>query len=287
MKSTKIQWCDSTVNPTSGCDGCELWNPATETFDCYAGNLHEGRWAKSLALTHPEKYSSDFKEVRLIPGRVKNACKWKDLRGVERPGKPWIPKDMPRLIFISDMADALSRDVPFEFLLEEIVIPIASSPHVGMWLTKQAKRLHQFSDWLTDQSIEWPANLWIGTSVTSNKTLWRLEHLVSVPAARRFVSYEPAWEFIDWRNVNAFRFMDMLIMGGASKQRKTDFVKPADLSWWTHTIAACRQRDVKPFVKQLGSKPVQSGLGINLRDSHGGNWTEWPEDLRIREFPEP
>ena len=25
-KTTKIQWCDSTVNPTMGCDGCELWN---------------------------------------------------------------------------------------------------------------------------------------------------------------------------------------------------------------------------------------------------------------------
>ena len=22
---TKIQWCDSTVNPTMGCDGCEIW----------------------------------------------------------------------------------------------------------------------------------------------------------------------------------------------------------------------------------------------------------------------
>ncbi|HEV2211076.1 MAG TPA: hypothetical protein VG167_20075 [Verrucomicrobiae bacterium] len=25
MKSTKIQWCHSTVNPVMGCDGCELW----------------------------------------------------------------------------------------------------------------------------------------------------------------------------------------------------------------------------------------------------------------------
>ena len=23
---TKIQWCDSTANPTMGCDGCELWS---------------------------------------------------------------------------------------------------------------------------------------------------------------------------------------------------------------------------------------------------------------------
>jgi hypothetical protein len=30
MKNTKIQWCDSTINPVMGCDGCELWpSPAT------------------------------------------------------------------------------------------------------------------------------------------------------------------------------------------------------------------------------------------------------------------
>ena len=31
MKSTKIQWCDSTVNPVMGCNGCELW-PTPETI---------------------------------------------------------------------------------------------------------------------------------------------------------------------------------------------------------------------------------------------------------------
>jgi hypothetical protein len=25
-ETTGIQWVDGTVNPTMGCDGCELWN---------------------------------------------------------------------------------------------------------------------------------------------------------------------------------------------------------------------------------------------------------------------
>jgi hypothetical protein len=25
MKDSPIQWCDHTVNPVMGCDGCELW----------------------------------------------------------------------------------------------------------------------------------------------------------------------------------------------------------------------------------------------------------------------
>ena len=37
-RDTKIQWCDSTCNPTMGCDGCELWNKQRKS--CYAGVLH-------------------------------------------------------------------------------------------------------------------------------------------------------------------------------------------------------------------------------------------------------
>lgn len=29
-KNTKIQWCDSTINPVMGCGGCELFPPPTE-----------------------------------------------------------------------------------------------------------------------------------------------------------------------------------------------------------------------------------------------------------------
>jgi protein gp37 len=48
------------------------------------------------------------------------------------------------------------------------------------------------------------------------------------------------------------------------------------------------------FVKQLGAKPVAghvvfnghaNGINLSLRDRKGGNWDEWPADLRIREFP--
>lgn len=299
MKETTIQWCDSTINPTSGCDGCELWNPATGKFDCYAGNLHEGRWAGSLAVSHPEKYSPNFKDVRLIPGRVKAAVRWKDLRGVERPDKPWIPKEMPRLIFISDMADALSRAVPFEFLLEEIVNPIAGSPHIGMWLTKQAKRLEEFGDWLADQGVDWPKNLWPGVSVTSNKTLWRLKHLRSVwTEGPRFVSYEPAFEFVDWRA--NLEDIDMLIMGGASRQRQSDAPHPANLNWWRQSLGACAKHLAAPFIKQLGTWPYEEDVYtpsdslepervtkfLHLKDSHGGEWDEWPDDLKVREFPQ-
>jgi protein gp37 len=190
---TEISWCDSTVNPTSGCDGCELWVPGKKG-PCYAGNLHEKRLAKSL----PQLYAPDFTEVRLIPGRMAKAARWSDLTGTNRPDKPWFGGG-PRVIFIGDMGDTLSKAVPFQFLRTEI-IDVVDSPagrrHVWMWLTKQAARLAEFSAWLLAQDIGWPDNLWPGTSVTRQATLGRAEHLERVGNGdtTRFLSCEPLRE---------------------------------------------------------------------------------------------
>jgi len=108
-KTTEIQWCDSTVNPTTGCDGCELWSehgPRT----CYAGILHEGRMAKAL----PDLYDKDFTQVRLAKGRMVKAAAWSDLAGTDRPDKPWL-NGMPRTIFVGDMGDILSRTISYDY----------------------------------------------------------------------------------------------------------------------------------------------------------------------------
>ena len=66
-KRTPIQWCDSTVNPTMGCDGCELWND--ERASCYSGVLHE-RWGATN-----KGYAPAFETVTEFPGRCAAAAK--------------------------------------------------------------------------------------------------------------------------------------------------------------------------------------------------------------------
>ena len=99
---TKIQWCDGTVNPTMGCDGCEIWSSQIKT--CYAGILH----TRFGGVT--PGYSPSFDEVTLFPGRMAEAAGWSDLSGKTRKDKPWL-NGMPRLTFVSDMSDALSKIV--------------------------------------------------------------------------------------------------------------------------------------------------------------------------------
>ncbi|MCC7139795.1 MAG: hypothetical protein IT460_15335 [Planctomycetes bacterium] len=49
----------------------------------------------------------------------------------------------------------------------------------------------------------------------------------------------------------------------------------------------CREAGVPCFVKQLGARLSFHGIGvITPKHPKGGDPTEWPSDLRVREFPE-
>src|SRR5438874_5293025 len=174
--TTKIQWCDSTCNPTMGCEGCELWNPKAGERSCYAGTLHR-RYGGAT-----KGYSRTFEELTYWPGRMAEAARWSDLTGKPRRDKPWLD-GLPRLVFVSDMSDALSADVPFAFLEQEIVGAVTSprgERHQWLWLTKRPDRMVQFSDLLNSKGITWPRNLWAGTSITTQGTTSRIKNLLRV-----------------------------------------------------------------------------------------------------------
>ncbi len=190
---TTIEWCDSTVNPTMGCDGCELWSPTNRT--CYAGQM-TARYAGKKG------FPKSFDVIEQFPARMAKAAAWSDLAGTNRADKPWL-NGMPRVIFISDMSDALSAAIPFEYLKHEIIENVASKAgkrHIWMWLTKRPSRMAEFARWLGS----WPANLWAGTSLTAAGNLSRVGHLLQVPAKVRFLSCEPLLGPIDlgmaWRD---------------------------------------------------------------------------------------
>lgn len=188
--SSPIQWCDGTVNPTMGCDGCELWqslDARAPRRSCYAGLDHERKGGRNPG------FAPTFERVTRFPGRMQNAAAASDLRGLTHPGKPWLD-GMPRLWFVSDMSDALSRSVSFEYLHTEI-IDVVRSPkgqrHVWLWLTKQPKRMAEFAAYVGPG--RWPSNLWAGTSITTQRYVERVDDLRAVgdETTTRFLSIEP------------------------------------------------------------------------------------------------
>lgn len=266
-KETNIEWADSTVNCSSGCQGCELWIRGKDE-SCYAGQIHS-RFSPS------KSYPGTFEQVSLHPGRMEQAAKWPDLRSVERPDKPWL-SGKRRTIFVGDMGDIFSEDVPFEYLRDEVIGNIVSPfgrRHLWMILTKQPSRMARFSQWLLGQDIDWPTNIFSGTSVTTQATTTRVRDLCDVPG-HLFVSAEPLRESVD---LSKYAYaLYMVIIGGESGTKPHFF----DIKWARTLIAQCRREKTDVFVKQLGAN-----TGLGLKSKKGGDWNEWPEDLRIRQFP--
>lgn len=93
--------------------------------------------------------------------------------------------------------------------------------------------------------------------------------------------------------------LDWVIPGGESGPR----ARPCDVAWIRSLIRQCTEARVPIFVKQLGATPVHHEIvfdtdrGIDgqefthpleyIKDTKGGSMTEWPLDLRIRQFPLP
>ena len=281
--ATKIQWCDSTVNPTMGCDGCELREVITRQNpegvarrSCYAGTLHDRcKGQKGFAPT--------FEQVTLFPGRMAEAAAWSDLYGKNRPDKPWL-NGRPRMIFVSDMSDALSNAASFDYLKSEIIDNVTSVDgrrHIWLWLTKRPARMSQFNQWLwSSEGVQWPKNLWPGTSITAQKHRDRYRELLDIYAPR-FLSVEPQVESIV---AGAFYGCapHWVIQGGESGKDARVF----DLEWADEMRRRCDRLGASYFLKQVGAKPVFNGKPLKLKDRHGGDWKEWPDDrFRIREVP--
>jgi protein gp37 len=168
-------------------------------------------------------------------------------------------------------------------------------------------------------------NVWLGTSVEVQANAdKRIPELLKCPAAVRFLSCEPLLGPIDLlrvrvgeslaphnpeHRIDALRLgywskgwgytshsdlqtecdghgIDWVIVGGESGAR----ARPCYTHWIDGIVAQCKAAGVPVFVKQLGSKHrcLDEEFGdvpIDLRDGKGGEMAEFPENLRVREFP--
>lgn len=178
-------------------------------------------------------------------------------------------------------------------------------------------------DWChSNTENRWPLpNVWLGVSVENHETAnERIPLLLQTPATVRFVSYEPALGPVDFTKwicgcgvdggpfegmCNGQHRLHWIIVGGESGAD----ARPFDIAWARNTVAQCKAGGVACFVKQLGARitglnldgppysspPRREGFLVHwtcranntfgLCDRKGGDPFDWPEDLRVREFP--
>lgn len=130
-----------------------------------------------------------------------------------------------------------------------------------------------------------PSNVWMGTTIGVQRRMDQLEKLVKIPARVRWLSVEPLLEPLTFPP-DLLRQVHWGILGGESGHG----ARECDLTWMRDILAQFRAAGVAPFVKQLGANPVETHANgliatIPVRDRKGVELDDFPDDLRIREFP--
>lgn len=295
MSASKIEWTEKTWNPVRGCSlvsaGCK---------NCYAMKQahrfsRKGQAYEGLTELGPDGPRWTGK-VMVVGEHLMDPYRW------SRPSK----------VFVNSMSDLFHEDIPVSDLAYIFEVMRRTPQHAYQILTKRPERMLR---WMKVERFKYLdlapilPNVWLGVSVEDQKTAdERIPLLLQTPAAVRWVSYEPAlgpvdfkpymppsgiWEALKNKNKhwaksqiqrtiqNNWRWVDWIVVGGESGPG----ARPFDIAWARSTVEQCKAAGVPVFVKQMGNNlRISAVASVKLRNK-GGDPAEWPEDLRVREYP--
>lgn len=251
MADTTIEWTDATWNPVAGCTiltaGCT---------NCYAM-----RMAARLEAMGVEKYEG---LTRKSGGRAKWTGKITlDRKSLDIP-RTW---KKPRRVFVNSMSDLFHSDVPEDFVADVWAVMADTPQHTYQILTKRPDRMASV---LSSGPFAVLPNVWLGTSVEDGRVLHRLDDLRAVPAAVRFVSYEPLIGSVAGGNL---RDIHWAIVGGESGPN----ARPMDPRWIDEIFDQCTDADAAFFFKQWGGRNKKA----TGRTYRGRTWDELPSSIRF------
>lgn len=253
MGLSEIEWTDYTFNPWIGCTkvspGCT---------HCYAeamqGRFGGNLWGEGDDITRkrtspsywaqPERWArkaaAEGTRARVFCGSL---CDW-----AEQPQRADLRQELDIL-----------RDALFAMIWR--------TRYALDWLllSKRPQNIPALLPWLNgsaldeEQSQPWP-NVWIGVTMENQERADERKPLLqAIPAARRFISYEPALACVDWGDLSG---IDWLIFGSESGTK----ARPADWEWARSARDQCDAFGVAYFLKQwvdvdAAHKPSIRGKG--------------------------
>jgi len=259
MEDSKIEWTDHTFNPWIGCekvsDGC---------LHCYAEQMSKRYgWAE---------WGPNGKRKKTSEANWRKPLSWN--RKAEKEGRRY-------KVFCGSLCDVFEDNEQTIWWLVELFELIEQTPNLDwLLLTKRPENIYdmwpriptrwdpRFEEY--NEPHKTLSNVWLGTTVENEELLGkRLDTLFTSPADKYFVSVEPMLSRIwlgDWLTI-----IDWVICGGESGPG----CRPFNVEWARRLLKECRAEGVPFFMKQLGGYP-------DKRDK----LSDFPEDLRVREFPD-
>ena len=232
-EQTSIEWTDSTWNPVTGCTkispGCKY---------CYADRL-----APRLKAMGNRRYVNGF-EITLHHDLVELPKRWKK----------------PKKIFVNSMSDLFHEAIPLDFIQSVFNTIEEAEQHTFQVLTKRPESALESAPYL-----QWPPNLWMGTSIENNDYIHRIDTLRLIPAQTRFLSLEPLIGPIHQLDLNQIHWV---IAGGESGPKS----RSIDIEWVREIRDQCIAQNTPFFFKQWGGTNKKR-TGRLLDDTI---WNEFP-----------
>lgn len=295
MNKSKIEWCDSTWNPVTGClHGCDY---------CYARRI-ANRFDKKMRKCLPEDHVLNEKQIVTNMSTCKTAGDpypygFEPTFHHYRLNEP-AQKAKPQNIFVCSMADLFGNWVPEEWTDKVFQACLNADRHRYIFLTKSPQRYDSAIDFTCSEDrgceIDHWDNMWFGTTINNQKDMARVEHLETFSEGHKFLSIEPLLEKIEldlsgircpvcgsvnvyqdnpattpkgippyycddcgeWEGEEPAKLIEWVIVGAQTGPG----AKQPEPEWVQSIIDQCREADIPIFLK---------------------NNLNWP--MRIQEFP--
>jgi protein gp37 len=244
--SSDIEWTEATWNPVAG---CTIVSPGCT--NCYAMRMAARLQAMGMAKYAGTTRKSGKRHV--WTGRINV-----DERALSAP----LTWRKPLRIFVNSMSDLFQERVEESFVRRVWGVMEQARWHSFQILTKRPDRMLAM---LERSSFTMLPNVWLGTSVERPDYIERIALLRRVPAAIRFISFEPLLGPILDPDLAGIHWA---IVGGESGPR----ARPME-SWWVESLRdSCKHQDVAFFFKQWGGKrKKRTGRVLENR-----TWDEYP-----------
>lgn len=165
----------------------------------------------------------------------------------------------PRKVFTCSWSDFFIEEAD-PWRAEAWNVILQTPQHTYQVLTKRPDRIGK-------SNLQWPEHIWLGVSVETTRQYHRIDSLRNIPAQTRFLSMEP---LLSWPQFMCLGGIHWVIVGTESGPD----ARPTDYDWIRRVRDNCKAQGIAFFVKQL---TTPGGIKIPFEN--------WPEDLRIREFP--
>lgn len=250
MKGTKIDWCDATWNPVTGClHGCTY---------CYAERITR-RFGKKLPDYAAGKTEYCGRNLHVLETRIAEnpfPFGFEPTLHAYRLSEPARWKK-PQTVFVGSMADLFGDWVPDEWIADVFAAMGEAPQHRYLFLTKNPERY-------SDLPPKWFKGLdvWLGTTVTGPQDRERA-HLLAESwrcGANWFVSVEPLHGRLDAAVLDDIEVLADWVIIGAETGQRGGKVQP-NRAWIEEIVEACDRREIPVFMK----KSLQGIMGDGLR----------------------